>query len=58
MKNDYLSSEKELLEYKEYTKGLILDLGTGLILVLENINTTYGRNVLTAKSKSILTIFH
>jgi len=36
----------------------ILDSGTKPILVLENNNTKYGRNVLTAKSKSILTILH
>jgi len=31
---------------------------TKLILVLENINAKKSRNVLTAKSKSILTILH
>jgi len=51
--------KKELVE-EEYEKRLILNSGTKLILVLENINTNtkYGRNVLTSQSKSILTILH
>jgi len=48
--------KKELVEWLKHEKWLILDSGTKQILVLENINTKYYRNVLTAKSKSILTI--
>jgi len=46
----------ELVELLKHKKRLILDLGTKLILVLENTNTKYGKNVLTAKSKSIFTV--
>ena len=50
--------KKELVEYLEHKKWPILDSGAKLILVLENINTKYSRNVLTAKSNLILTISH
>jgi len=50
VRNDYFSSYS-------VKKWLILYSGIKQILVLENINK-YGRNVFTAKSKSILTILH
>ena len=52
--------KKELVEYLEYKKmtSVRLRVGTNLILLLENVNTKYGGNVLIAKSKSILKILH